>query len=107
MNVARNPAGVARGYEPFVWHHWPEHFFLSYQFRRGLGETQEGGGAVSELFQAATRMQPGDAQSWHVEWSRIAERNDARGDEDELWFMTGHGAVQRGIAVLLVDGPGQ
>jgi dienelactone hydrolase len=27
--------------------------------------------------------------------------------KDELWFMTGHGAVQRGIAVLLVDGPGQ
>jgi dipeptidyl aminopeptidase/acylaminoacyl peptidase len=27
--------------------------------------------------------------------------------KDELWFMTGHGAVQRGIAVLMVDGPGQ
>jgi dipeptidyl aminopeptidase/acylaminoacyl peptidase len=27
--------------------------------------------------------------------------------KDELWFMTGRGAVQRGIAVLLVDGPGQ
>ncbi len=30
-------------YEPFGWHHWPEHPWLSYQFRRGLGETQEGG----------------------------------------------------------------
>jgi pimeloyl-ACP methyl ester carboxylesterase len=27
--------------------------------------------------------------------------------KDELWFMTGRGAVQRGIAVLMVDGPGQ
>jgi dipeptidyl aminopeptidase/acylaminoacyl peptidase len=27
--------------------------------------------------------------------------------KDELWFMTGHGALQRGISVLLVDGPGQ
>jgi dienelactone hydrolase len=27
--------------------------------------------------------------------------------KDELWFMTGRGAVQRGIAALLVDGPGQ
>lgn len=193
-------------YEPYGWHHWPDHFFLSYQFRRGLGETQEGGGAVSEVFQAASRMQPGDLESWHEEWLRIAERNAARGDEeeraghirtamncwlraseyyrqaefwllpedprrlatftrceavtqkwirhldppgeaveipyepgkpmpayfirspqyragarqpvlisfggldsfkDELWFMTGHGAVQRGIAVLMVDGPGQ
>ena len=187
-------------YEPFGWHHWPEHFFLSYQFRRALGETQEGGGAVSECFQAASRMKP-DHESWHVEWLRVAERNDARGNEaekaghirtamncwlratdyyrsaefwllpddprrmatfdkcerasrkwlqhlggevveipyekgvslpayfvkpknvsrcpvlisfggldsfkDELWFMTGRGAVQRGIAVLMVDGPGQ
>jgi dienelactone hydrolase len=188
-------------YEPFGWHHWPEHFFMSYQFRRALGETQEGGGAVSEVFQAASRMKPGDAESWHIEWLRVAERNDSRGDaeekaghirtamncwlraadyyrsaefwllpddprrlatfdkcerashkwlrylggevvqvpyekgvslpayfvkpkgqakcpvlisfggldsfKDEMWFMTGHGAVQRGIAVLMVDGPGQ
>ena len=187
-------------YEPFGWHHWPDHFFLSYQFRRALGETQEGGGAVSECFQAASRMKP-DLESWHKEWLHVADRNDQRGDEaekaghirtamncwlraadyyrsaefwlaaddprrlatfdkcerasekwlkylpgevvavpyeksvsmpayfikpkgsgkfpvlisfggldsfkDELWFMTGRGAVQRGIAVLLVDGPGQ
>jgi hypothetical protein len=36
-------------YEPFGWHHWPEHPWLAYQFRRGLGETQEGGGSVSEV----------------------------------------------------------
>ena len=187
-------------YEPFGWHHWPDHFFLSYQFRRALGETQEGGGAVSECFQAASRMKP-DLESWHVEWLRVADRNFLRGEEaeraghirtamncwlraadyyrsaefwlaaddprrmatfekcerasrkwlkylpgevveipyekgvsmpayfikpkgagkfpvlmsfggldsfkDELWFMTGRGAVQRGIAVLMVDGPGQ
>ncbi len=23
-------------YEPMGWHHWPEHPWLSYQFRRGL-----------------------------------------------------------------------
>jgi dienelactone hydrolase len=188
-------------YEPFGWHHWEDRFFWSYQFRRALGETQEGGGAVSEVFQAASRMRPGDDDSWHEEWLRVAERNDRRGDEeeerghirtamncwlraadyyrsaefwllpedprrlatfdkcerasrkwlryvggeavqipyeggvsmpayfvkpkgqamspvlisfggldsfkDELWFMTGHGAVQRGIAALMVDGPGQ
>ena len=188
-------------YEPFGWHHWADHFFWSYQFRRALGETQEGGGAVSEVFQAASRMKPGDDDSWHAEWLRVAERNDSRGDaeekaghirtamncwlraadyyrsaefwllphdprrlatfdkcerashkwlrylggevvaipyedgvsmpayfvkpkgqtkspvlisfggldsfKDEMWFMTGHGAVQRGIAVLMVDGPGQ
>ena len=197
-------SGTPPRYEPFGWHHWPDHFFMSYQFRRALGETQEGGGAVSECFQAASRMIPGDLDSWHDEWMRVADRNDRRGDEaeraghcrtamncwlravdcfrsaefwlapedprrlptfdrceaasrkwlrhldppgevvdipyedrktlpayfiksksggarqpvlisfggldsfkDELWFMTGHGAVQRGIAALLVDGPGQ
>jgi dienelactone hydrolase len=201
MNAPDKTGSTAR-YEPFGWHHWPDHFFMSYQFRRALGETQEGGGAVSECFQAASRMKPGDAESWHVEWLKVAERNNSRGDaeeqaghirsamncwlraadyyrsaefwllpddprrlatfdkcerashkwlrylggevveipyengvslpayfirpktsekktpvlisfggldsfKDELWFMTGHGAVQRGIAVLLVDGPGQ
>ena len=197
-------AGSPPRYEPFGWHHWPDHFFMSYQFRRALGETQEGGGSVSECFQAASRMIPGDLDSWHREWMHVALRNDARGDtalaaghvrtamncwlraadnfrsaefwlaaddprrlptftrceaashkwlrhldppgevveipyedgktlpayfikspcggakqpvlisvggldsfKDELWFMTGRGAVQRGIAVLLVDGPGQ
>src|SRR5258708_32415250 len=27
--------------------------------------------------------------------------------KDELWFMTGRGALQRGMSVLLMDGPGQ
>jgi dienelactone hydrolase len=70
-------------YEPYGWHHWPEHPWLAYQFRRGLGETQEGGGAVSEVFQAASRMIPGDLESWHKEWKHIADRNLNRGVEAE------------------------
>jgi pimeloyl-ACP methyl ester carboxylesterase len=191
-------------YEPQGWHHWPEHPWLSYQFRRGLGETQEGGGAISECFQAAARMIPGDKDSWYREWLVVADRNFTRGVEeekqghlrtamncwlraadyyrqaefflapddprrlatftkmeqsshrflrhltppgevleipyergatlpayfvrapfaverqpclismggldsikDEMWFMQAHGALQRGISVLMIDGPGQ
>jgi len=191
-------------YEPYGWHHWPEHPWFAYQFRRGLGETQEGGGTVSECFQAAARIVPGDTDSWHREWLALAERNFRRGVEeegrghvrtamncflravdyyrqaefflapddprrlatftrmeasshrflghldpagevleipyldgatlyayfvraphavgrqpclismggldsikDEMWFMQAHGALQRGIAVLMIDGPGQ
>lgn len=191
-------------YEPYGWHHWPQHPWMSYQFRRALGETQEGGGTVSEAFLAASRMVPGDKESWHVEWLRVADNNARRGEEaeraghiqtamncwlraadmyrsaefwlepddprrlstfdkceaathrflayyrprgeaveipyengktlfayflrapcevarqpvliafggldsfkDELWFMVGRGALQRGISVLMVDGPGQ
>jgi dienelactone hydrolase len=70
-------------FEPFGWHHWPEHPWLSYQFRRQLGETQEGAGAISEVFQAGSRMTPGDVESWHAEWRRVADRNRVRGDESE------------------------
>lgn len=70
-------------YEPFGWHHWPEHPWMSYQFRRQLGETQEGAGAISECFQAAKRMVPGDKKSWHAEWMRVADRNRIRGDQAE------------------------
>jgi len=190
-------------YEPYGWHHWPEHPWFSYQFRRGLGETQEGGGTVSECFQAAARMIPGDKESWHREWLVVADRNFNRGAEeaakghvrtamncwlraadyyrqaefflgpddprrlatftkmesashhflrhlnppgevleipyegaslyayfvrapfdtgrqpclismggldsikDEMWFMQAHAALQRGISVLMIDGPGQ
>src|SRR5690606_21535683 len=51
-------------------------------FRRGLGETQEGGGAVSEVFQAGSKIIPNDFESWHREWLHIADRNDRRGDEE-------------------------
>ncbi len=191
-------------YEPYGWHHWPAHPWMAYQFRRALGETQEGGGAVSEVFQTGNRIDPGDLDSWHAEWLITAERAHQRGDDefaaghlqtarncwlratnyyrsaefwlegtdprrlatfdrleeasqkfmrqltppaeivripyedgahldayflrspvggarqpvliamggldsfkDELWFIVAHGALQRGIAVLAIDGPGQ
>jgi dienelactone hydrolase len=70
-------------YEPYGWQHWPDHPWMSYQFRRGLGETQEGAGSVSETFQAASRMIPGDEESWYREFRVIAERNHKRGDQSE------------------------
>ena len=81
------PENLAPHYEPMGWHHWPEFPWLSYQFRRGLGETQEGGGAISEVFLAASRMIPGDKESWHREWLTIAEQNWDRGVAEEA---TGH-----------------
>ena len=191
-------------YQPYGWHHWPESPWFAYQFRRGLGETQEGGGSVSEVFLAASRIVAGDEESWHKEWKVIGDANRHRaidaektghirtamncylraadyyrqaeffllpddprrlptfelmescslgflshlnppgyavdipyedgkpicgyfvrapypGDKmpvlicmggldsikDEMWFMQAHGALQRGISVLMIDGPGQ
>lgn len=201
INVVRK--GELSHYEPYGWQHWPDFPWLSYQFRRALGETQEGGGSVSELFLAASRMVPGDLDSWHENLLEVSNNNMRRGDaeeasghirtamncwlraadmyrsaefwlthddlrrlatftkceqathkflqycvpkgevveipyegkslyayfirapyhtpkqpvliafggldsfKDELWFMVGRGALQRGISVLMVDGPGQ
>ncbi len=87
-------------YEPFGWHHWPEHPWMSYQFRRALGETQEGGGAISECFLAAGRMVPGDKESWHEEWLRVADRNRVRGDEAEA---KGHSMTARASWLRATD----
>jgi dienelactone hydrolase len=202
--IGRITENRAPHYEPFGWHHWPEHPWFSYQFRRGLGETQEGGGAVSEVFQIASRIIPGDEESWYREWLKVGQRNLDRAREaqaaghvvtsincfkraadyfrqaeffleptdprrletftlmeqsshgfllqmspageilevpyedgktlpayfvrapfpiekqpvlicmggldsikDEMWYMQAHGALQRGISVLMIDGPGQ
>jgi hypothetical protein len=74
-------------YEPYGWQHWPDFPWMSYQFRRALGETQEGGGSVSELFLAASRMKPGDLDSWHDELLKVADNNMRRGDEE---IVKGH-----------------
>lgn len=71
-------------YESNGWLHWPEHPWMSYQFRRGLGGTQEGCGAVSECFQAAARMIPGDPESWYTKWLTVADRNRERGDAAKM-----------------------
>ena len=80
--ATQSAAAQPPSYEPFGWHQWHDDFWMSYQFRRGLGETQEGGGAVSEVFQAASKIIPNDFESWYREWTHIAERNDLRGDQE-------------------------
>jgi dipeptidyl aminopeptidase/acylaminoacyl peptidase len=87
-------------YEPYGWHHWPEHPWMAYQFRRALGETQEGGGAISECFQAASRMIPGDKESWHREWLRVADRNHKRGNSEEA---KGHVETAKACWLRAVD----
>ncbi|WP_397473094.1 alpha/beta hydrolase family protein [Pusillimonas sp.] len=81
--IDQKSSDASAHYEPYGWQHWPEHPWLSYQFRRALGESQEGGGSVSESFLAASRMRPGDKESWHKEWLVIAQANLERGYEAE------------------------
>lgn len=86
------PTGTAPHYAPLGWEQWPEDPWMSFQFRRALGQTQVGGGTVSECFQAASRIVPGDRESWYREWRRLGERAAAAGDAAAA---AGHGATAR------------
>src|ERR1700759_4236985 len=62
------------------WAWWPEREDWSIEFTRLLGAAQEGGATVAECCLAARRIEPGDDQSWHREWKRIADASHERGN---------------------------
>jgi len=59
---------------------WPDNEDYSLQFMRVLGSAQEGGSTVSECFLTASRIVPGDDESWYRAWTAVADSNKARGD---------------------------
>jgi dienelactone hydrolase len=65
-------------FDPAGWIHWPEREDLSLEFMRLLAAAQEGGSTVSECWSAVSRIDFADDCSWHREWTRTAEANDAR-----------------------------
>ena len=87
-------------YRDYGWEQWPEFPWMSYQFRRALGETQEGGGAVSECLRAASLMIPGDRESWYGEWKRIADHNREKALRSE---SNGHYVTARSCYLRACD----
>jgi pimeloyl-ACP methyl ester carboxylesterase len=67
-------------FEAGGWMHWPDNEDYSLQFMRVLGAAQEGSSTISECFLTASRIVPGDDESWYREWNAIADANKARGD---------------------------
>ena len=63
------------------WSQWPDEPELSFQFLRALGAAQEGASTISECLSAATRMIPGDLESWYREWQSLAVANLRRAEE--------------------------
>ena len=63
------------------WKQWPDHPELSFQFARALGASQEGASTISECLSAATRMVPGDLESWFREWQALGTTNIRRAEE--------------------------
>ena len=67
-------------YKPVGWMQWPDNPDYSFQFMRVLGAAQEGASAISECFQAGTRITPGDDESWYREWTALGNRNKTRAE---------------------------
>jgi hypothetical protein len=63
------------------WVQWPSEPELSFQFSRALGAAQEGASLISECFLAASRMTPGDTESWYREWRVLGEKSERRAIE--------------------------
>ena len=74
----KNHAG---GYGPQGWVHWPEHEEKSFNFVRVLASAPEGACTVGEAFLAGSRIDPADDESWHVEWTKIADVSLARAEQ--------------------------
>jgi hypothetical protein len=67
-------------YDPGGWMHWPSNEDYSCRFMQILGSAQEGSSTISECFLAATRITPGDDESWYREWKKLAGICKSRGD---------------------------
>jgi hypothetical protein len=98
METARaDTTGSSGEYREQGWEHWPEDPWFSYQFRRALGEAQEGGGAISECFRTAESIRPHDNESWYSAWLDVAERSRDRAQaaKDAGSFQTARAAWLR------------
>ena len=79
MLIANTVQGAAPRYDPRGWMQWPDHEDYSYRFMQVLGLAQEGSSAISECFLTASRITPGDDESWHRQWKKLADACKSRG----------------------------
>lgn len=82
----------ACAYGPEGWLHWPEHDEKSFNFIRVLASAYEGACTVGEAFLVASRIKPGDDESWHVEWTKMGDVSRARAEQA---LADGHTATAR------------
>lgn len=68
-------------YGPEGWLLWPEHDEKSFNFIRVLGGAPEGSCTVGEAFLVGSRIDPADNDSWHEEWSKMADVNRERAEQ--------------------------
>jgi fermentation-respiration switch protein FrsA (DUF1100 family) len=85
-----------------MWHFYPEHYMFSYQVVRILSQSHTGGGEVNEILEAASRIAPGDYESFHKSWMLTGERalTEANGALDRGHVVTARAAYLRAANYL-------
>ena len=73
----------AAHYEPFGWHHWPEHPWMSYQFRRAWGRRRRAAARSVSASERPAAWFPETRRAGTRSGPAVAERNRVRGDEAE------------------------
>ncbi|QDA62363.1 alpha/beta hydrolase family protein [Hymenobacter jejuensis] len=56
-----------------MWHYFPEHYMFSYQLVRILAQAHFGGGEFNECLEAASRITPGDFESFYQSWNQTGD----------------------------------
>ena len=56
-----------------MWHYYPEHYMFSYQLVRILAQAHFGGGEFNECIEAASRITPGNFESFHQSWNKSGD----------------------------------
>ncbi|WP_323118443.1 alpha/beta hydrolase family protein [Burkholderia alba] len=77
----RNDDRTQGAYRAEGWVQWADQPELSFQFARTLGAAQEGASLISECFRAASRMTPGNTESWYREWQALAKASEQRAND--------------------------
>jgi dipeptidyl aminopeptidase/acylaminoacyl peptidase len=66
-----------------VFMYFPENRGWSHQMTRVIGESQNGGGDFGEISRAASKMKPGEPESWFSEWNSLADYVEQLGKSAE------------------------
>ncbi len=78
------------GFETRQWYYWPDHEDLSIELTQLLTSAQDGGATVAECLRTASRIDPGNEESWVREWSLAGDVSLDRGNGA---MSRGHGST--------------
>ncbi len=75
-NIQPASSNFGINYSYTTWRAWPNRpdlWQMNFQITRFIGQSDFGGANFAEVWNAVQRITPGDKESWHAEWLRMAQ----------------------------------